>query len=165
MVIGPGIELATVIHYCGREGWALRIGRLPDDWPARIQSFRAAGAQLLAIYFDPTASAKARRSLECDRPKTFPCSSTGQAPGRRPTRRARTGSSTCGENGNPAFPRRERAQPDSDPTCANPPVTDRSAGGAAMRRSTLGHAAVAISADHPRRPNSSCRYTAYVLSD
>ena len=26
VVIGPGIELATVIHYCGREGWALRMG-------------------------------------------------------------------------------------------------------------------------------------------
>jgi hypothetical protein len=63
VVIGPGIELATVIHYCGREGWALRMAHLPDDWPARVQSFRAAGAQLLAVYFDPKVTAEARRSL------------------------------------------------------------------------------------------------------
>jgi hypothetical protein len=63
VVLGPGIELSTVVHYCGREGWALRMARVPDDWPARMQSFRAAGAQTLAIYFDPIATARARRSL------------------------------------------------------------------------------------------------------
>jgi hypothetical protein len=64
VVIGPGIELPTIVHYSGCEGWALRMGRLPDDWPARLASFRAAGAQLLAVYFDPTALAKSRSSLE-----------------------------------------------------------------------------------------------------
>ncbi len=34
------------------------------DWPARIESFRAARAQALAVYFDPKAPARARRSLE-----------------------------------------------------------------------------------------------------
>ena len=63
VVIGPGIELATVIHYCGREGWALRMGAFRTIGPPASQSFRAAGAQLLAIYFDPRSSAKARRSL------------------------------------------------------------------------------------------------------
>jgi hypothetical protein len=63
VVIGPGIELPTIIHYCGREGWALRMGRLPDDWPARIGSFRAAGAQLLAVYFGSATSTKAERLL------------------------------------------------------------------------------------------------------
>jgi 4-amino-4-deoxy-L-arabinose transferase-like glycosyltransferase len=63
VVIGPGIELATVVHYCGREGWALRMPRLPTDWPARIERFRASGAQLLAVYFDPRAAPKARQSL------------------------------------------------------------------------------------------------------
>jgi hypothetical protein len=64
VVMGPGIELATIIHYCGREGWALtRLERLPDDWRARIETFQAAGAQALAVYFEPKAKARARASL------------------------------------------------------------------------------------------------------
>ena len=64
VLVGPGIELPTTIHYCGREGWVVRTSRLPDNWPARLESFRAAGAQSLALYFDPTAAATSRRSLE-----------------------------------------------------------------------------------------------------
>ncbi len=63
VVIGPGIELATVIHYCGREGWALRMTRLPENWPARIERFRAAGAQFLAVYLDSMGAAKAQESF------------------------------------------------------------------------------------------------------
>jgi hypothetical protein len=65
VVMGPGIELATVIHYCNREGWILpRIQRLPDNWRARLDGFRASGAQAMAIYFEPKATPGARASLE-----------------------------------------------------------------------------------------------------
>ncbi len=64
VLVGPGIELPTTVHYCGREGWVVRTSLLPDNWPARLENFRAAGAQSLALYFDPTAPAESRRSLE-----------------------------------------------------------------------------------------------------
>jgi Dolichyl-phosphate-mannose-protein mannosyltransferase len=64
VVIGPGIELPTIVHYSDREGWALRMGRLPENWPARLASFRAAGAQILTIYFDSIPTANAQSLLE-----------------------------------------------------------------------------------------------------
>jgi 4-amino-4-deoxy-L-arabinose transferase-like glycosyltransferase len=63
VVIGPGIELATAVHYCDREGWALQMQRLPEQSATFIERYRAAGAQVLAVYFDPKATPVARRSL------------------------------------------------------------------------------------------------------
>jgi hypothetical protein len=80
VVMGPGIELATVIHHCKREGWALpRTQRLPEDWRARIESFRRSGAQALALYFEPKATAKARASLEA-LAESFPVLERGTGP-------------------------------------------------------------------------------------
>ena len=63
-MIGTGIELATAIHYCKREGWAVQMKRLPERWDALVARYRAEGAQVLAVYFDPLASPSAKRSLE-----------------------------------------------------------------------------------------------------
>jgi hypothetical protein len=60
VVIGPGIALATVVHYADREGWAVRGRDLPADWPSRLAEFRARGASCVGLYFDPKASDSVR---------------------------------------------------------------------------------------------------------
>ncbi len=62
VAIGPGIEFPTVIHYSHREGWPVHSPELPDDWRARLDGFRDSGAALVAVYFDPKATAAQRAS-------------------------------------------------------------------------------------------------------
>lgn len=62
VVMGPGIALATVVHYTGREGWAVRGRTLPADWRARFDAYRARGAEYVGLYFDPKAGAEQRAS-------------------------------------------------------------------------------------------------------
>ncbi len=62
VVMGPGIALATVVHYSGREGWAVRGPVLPDDWRERIAGYRGQGAEYVALYFDPKAKVDQRAS-------------------------------------------------------------------------------------------------------
>ena len=62
VAIGPGIEFPTVIHYSHREGWPVHSPELPDDWRARLNSFRDSGAAIVAVYFDPKATAAQRAS-------------------------------------------------------------------------------------------------------
>jgi hypothetical protein len=64
VLIGPGIELATAVHYCQREGWALQMQKLPERWDELLASYRTAGAQVLALYFDPRATRAARCTFE-----------------------------------------------------------------------------------------------------
>ncbi len=62
VAIGPGIEFPTVIHYSHREGWPVHSPDLPDDWRTRLDGFRDSGAALVAVYFDPKATAAQRAS-------------------------------------------------------------------------------------------------------
>lgn len=63
VVMGPGIALATVVHYTEREGWAVRARELPADWPQRLALYRAQGASYVALYFDPRATEAQRASF------------------------------------------------------------------------------------------------------
>ena len=62
VVMGPGIALATVVHYSGREGWAVRGPLLPDDWRERIAGYRRQGAEFVALYFDRKTEVEQRAS-------------------------------------------------------------------------------------------------------
>jgi Dolichyl-phosphate-mannose-protein mannosyltransferase len=64
VAIGPGIEFPTVIHYSHREGWPVHSPELPEDWRSRLDGFRASGAALVAVYFEPKATAAQRASYE-----------------------------------------------------------------------------------------------------
>jgi hypothetical protein len=55
-VIGPGIALATVVHYADREGWAMRGRELPSDWRERLATLRARGASCVGVYLEPKAT-------------------------------------------------------------------------------------------------------------
>jgi hypothetical protein len=56
IVIGPGIALATVVHYADREGWAMRGRELPADWRERLATLRARGASCVGVYLEPKAT-------------------------------------------------------------------------------------------------------------
>ncbi len=63
VVMGPGLALSTVVHYTGREGWAVRTRELPPDWPARLARYRAQGAEYVALYFDPKTTTAQRATF------------------------------------------------------------------------------------------------------
>ncbi len=71
VAIGPGIEFPTVIHYSNREGWPLHSPALPEDWRTRLNHYRAAGASLVAVYFEPKAT-KAQRDSYLPLLREFP---------------------------------------------------------------------------------------------
>jgi 4-amino-4-deoxy-L-arabinose transferase-like glycosyltransferase len=52
-----------IVHYSRREGWVDQSGRLPADWQARLADLRARGAELVAVYLDPTVGPRARASF------------------------------------------------------------------------------------------------------
>lgn len=62
VAIGPGIEFPTVVHYSQLEGWPVHSPSLPPDWRARLDRYRAGGAGLVAVYFEPKATAAQRAS-------------------------------------------------------------------------------------------------------
>ena len=64
VAIGPGIELPTVVHYSGREGWPVHLPRLPADWRDLIQRYRRQGATCAAVYFEPKATTAQRDSYQ-----------------------------------------------------------------------------------------------------
>lgn len=63
VAIGPGISLITVVHYSGRQGWAVRVPELPADWENQVERWRSQGARLLAIYFDSKTPSTQKRSF------------------------------------------------------------------------------------------------------
>ncbi|MDB5349648.1 MAG: glycosyltransferase [Planctomycetota bacterium] len=62
VAIGPGIEFPTVVHYSHREGWPVHSPFLPADWRPQLARYRASGATLIAVYFEPKATAAQRAS-------------------------------------------------------------------------------------------------------
>jgi 4-amino-4-deoxy-L-arabinose transferase-like glycosyltransferase len=64
VAIGPGIEFPIVVHHSRREGWPVHSPTLPADWRSDVANYRAAGADLIAVYFEPKATAAQRASYE-----------------------------------------------------------------------------------------------------
>jgi hypothetical protein len=61
IVLGQQLGWAAV-HYSGRQGWVERCRKLPPDWQDTIRRYRGLGAELVALYFDPTVPAEVRES-------------------------------------------------------------------------------------------------------
>lgn len=61
IVLGQCVGWA-VVHYSGREGWVEEYRKLPRDWRERFRTYRSRGAELAALYFDPSVSPRVRQS-------------------------------------------------------------------------------------------------------
>jgi 4-amino-4-deoxy-L-arabinose transferase-like glycosyltransferase len=53
-----------VIHYCGRMGWVEECRTLPAQWEDTFRKHRALGAELVALYFDPSVPAEVRKTYQ-----------------------------------------------------------------------------------------------------
>jgi hypothetical protein len=61
IVLGQQLGWAAV-HYSGRQGWVERCRKLPSDWEGTFRTYHRLGAELVALYFDPSVPEKVRQS-------------------------------------------------------------------------------------------------------
>jgi 4-amino-4-deoxy-L-arabinose transferase-like glycosyltransferase len=62
-VIVLGQQLGwPAVHYSGRLGWIEQCRKLPPNWQETFGKYHALGAELVALYFDPSVPAQVRES-------------------------------------------------------------------------------------------------------